>query len=76
LGIKIVLRRAFEDHHQYTPAELKTLARQEADVLVTTEKDAMNLPKGAGAIVAPLKLWWLRIGIEIDKEDELLRRIL
>jgi len=76
LGIEVGLRQAFEDHHQYSLVELKRLAQHAADVLVTTEKDAMNLPEGASAIVAPLKLLWLRIGIEIEKEDELLKRIL
>ena len=68
---------AFGDHHRYRPGELRRLARQAsaagADVLLTTEKDAMNLCPGAVEIVAPLRLWWLRIAVEIDREEELLK---
>ncbi len=75
LGITPATRREFRDHHSYSPAELEEL-KQNADVLLTTEKDAMNLPSNAAAIAAPAKIYWLRIAIEIEKEDELLRRIL
>jgi hypothetical protein len=47
-----------------------------AEALVTTEKDVLNLREDALALVAPLKLYWLKIGIEIEKEEELLRLIL
>ena len=77
LGVEAATRRAFPDHHRYQAAELKRLAAEAtADILVTTEKDAMNLPPDAGALVAPRKLYWLKIGIEIEREDELLKRIL
>jgi 3-deoxy-D-manno-octulosonic-acid transferase len=77
LGIEIAFRWAFGDHHRYQPAQLKRLARQarEAGVetLVTTEKDVMNLCGGAAEIVRPLKILWLRIGVEIEDEEKLLR---
>jgi len=80
LGIEVAFRWAFRDHHQYRPAEVKRLAEQAAaagaEALVTTEKDVMNLCEGAPAMVAPGKLFWLKIGIEIDNEEEFLRRIL
>jgi hypothetical protein len=43
-------------------------------VLLTTEKDAMNLPEGApGALSrAGVVLYWLKIGVEIEHEDQLL----
>jgi tetraacyldisaccharide-1-P 4'-kinase len=47
-----------------------------AEALVTTEKDALNLCDGATALVSPLKLYWLKIGIEIEREEELLQQIL
>jgi tetraacyldisaccharide-1-P 4'-kinase len=47
-----------------------------AEVLVTTEKDALNLREDAPRLVAPMKLYWLKIGIEIEREEELLRLIL
>jgi tetraacyldisaccharide 4'-kinase len=79
LPVEIAMRREFADHHRYRPAELKLLAReaaaQGARALVTTEKDAMNLCSGAPQLVAPLKLYWLKIGIEIAYENKLLGRI-
>lgn len=98
MGIGMAMQREFRDHHCYTAAELKRLGEQASamgvDALVTTEKDAMNLCDGAGGLIATeriateliatTKLYWLRIGIEIDNGtsgigtsagDELLRRI-
>ncbi|MGH9559162.1 MAG: tetraacyldisaccharide 4'-kinase, partial [Bryobacteraceae bacterium] len=74
MGVHCVQRRAFPDHHRYRREDLKNLAAS-ADVLVTTEKDMMNLWKGTLQIIAPRKLFWLKIEIEIEREDELLRRI-
>ncbi|MBV8845789.1 MAG: tetraacyldisaccharide 4'-kinase [Bryobacterales bacterium] len=80
LELQVAFRLAFSDHHAYRPAELKRLGAQAsaagAKVLVTTEKDMMNLPSGADALLHPCELYWLRIGMEIDDEQELLRRIL
>jgi tetraacyldisaccharide 4'-kinase len=74
LGIEPMWRREFRDHHWYTKNELERL-KQGVDVLLTTEKDAMNLQRHAAEILAPVKLFWLRIGIEIEGEGELLKRI-
>jgi 3-deoxy-D-manno-octulosonic-acid transferase len=74
LGIETVWRREFMDHHSYSPSELKQLAAG-VDTLLTTEKDAMNLPPDAAQIVAPCRLFWLKIDIEIDNEDAFLSRI-
>jgi tetraacyldisaccharide-1-P 4'-kinase len=46
-----------------------------ANALVTTEKDAVNLCEDAAALVRPLKLYWLRIDMEIEQEEEFLRRV-
>jgi tetraacyldisaccharide 4'-kinase len=79
LGLDVVYTWRFSDHHRYRPGELKRLSKQAAhagaDALVTTQKDVMNLCDGAVALVAPLRLYWLRIGVEIDNEEELLRLI-
>lgn len=56
---------AFGDHHRYTTKELSLLT---GATLLTTEKDAMNLPE----VLPPARILWLRIGIEIDRPDELL----
>ena len=73
------LRIAFGDHHRYSVDDLKHLVQAARDAgvetLVTTEKDAVNLCPNAEALIAPLKLCWLRIGIEIEGEPELLKRL-
>lgn len=80
LGLEIVFQWTFGDHHRYRPQELRRLVRQAreagAEVLVTTEKDVMNLRPGAAALVLPLNLYWLKIAVEIDNEEEFLRCIL
>jgi tetraacyldisaccharide 4'-kinase len=80
LEIDVQFRWAFSDHHHYKPSELERLAKQAAEcgaeTLVTTEKDVMNFCDQTAKIVAPHKLLWLKIGIEIDKEEEFLQHIL
>ncbi len=77
LGIQAAPRLVFPDHHRYTARDLEEIGRHAAEAgaeaLVTTEKDMMNLPAGAAL---PLKVYCLRIGIEIENEAELLRHIL
>ena len=79
MGIEIAYRWDFGDHHRYRPAELERLAHQAinagADTLVTTEKDVMNLCDGAVEIVKPLRMLWLKIGVEIEEEEKLLKLI-
>jgi len=79
LNLDVVFHWAFGDHHSYRPIELKRLLAQAqasgAEALVTTEKDALNLCENTPALLAPLRLYWLKIGIEIEKEEELLRQI-
>ena len=74
LGIRAAPRLVFQDHHRYTPGDLQEIGREAqeagAQALVTTEKDMMNLPTGAAL---PLRVYCLRIGIEIENEPELLR---
>jgi tetraacyldisaccharide 4'-kinase len=76
LGIETVYRWSFGDHHQYRPAELLRLRHQAleagAAVLLTTEKDWMNLPESAASLLLPLQIRWLRIGVEIENEPALL----
>jgi 3-deoxy-D-manno-octulosonic-acid transferase len=80
LEIDVTFRWAFSDHHHYKPSELERLARQAAEcgaeTLVTTEKDVANFCEQALKLVAPCKLLWLKIGIEIDREEEFLQQIL
>ena len=69
----------FQDHHRYLPNELTRVAqqfhRQGAVALVTTEKDAVNLCQDADELLAPLPLYWLKIGMRIEGEAELMTEI-
>jgi len=69
LGLEVVHRTAFPDHHRYSASQLQDLAKH-ADLLVTTEKDMMNLPAGT-----KLPIECVRITVEIENETELLRLI-
>jgi 3-deoxy-D-manno-octulosonic-acid transferase len=79
VGVEPIEKHNYEDHHSYTPAEMRRLGRHALDVgasvLVTTTKDAVNLPADYQAMIAPLKLYWLEIGVEIDRRDELISLI-
>ncbi|HTS77698.1 MAG TPA: tetraacyldisaccharide 4'-kinase [Bryobacteraceae bacterium] len=74
LEIETDWRREFMDHHRYSPHDLARLG-ESAEIVLTTEKDAMNLPTDAARILGRAKLYFLRIGIEIENEAELMRRI-
>jgi tetraacyldisaccharide 4'-kinase len=73
LGLEVVFRWAFEDHHSYKPAELQRVTHharvKKADILVTTEKDRMNCPDHLASAIAPLELAWLEIDLEIEEES-------
>ncbi len=78
-GLDVAFHWTFGDHHSYRPDEVKRLAEQAmaagAEALITTEKDVFNLFEGAAQLIAPLRLYWLKIGIEIENEEKLLRLI-
>ena len=69
-------RLEFGDHHAYTPREIRRIAQQGAaqgiELLLTTEKDAVNLCGESDLLLSPLKLLWLKIGVEIENEAALL----
>ena len=81
LGIAPVFTWTFDDHHRYRPTQVQRLAAQArmhgAPFLLTTEKDAMNLPDHAADILldASMELYWLKIGIQVEREDALLELI-
>lgn len=78
LRIRPAFAWEFEDHHRYRCNELQRLAAQArmhgSNVLLTTEKDAMNLPEHAAEILtdASVDLYWLKVGLEMDAESEFL----
>ncbi len=69
MGINPVFRIAFADHHKYSIAELEKLAR-DVDALITTEKDAANLPGDWRG-----RVLWLKVKLDVDNGDELLGMI-
>ena len=74
-GIEPVASYAFEDHHKYTPIEIRRIARHALDVgvevLLTTAKDAVNLDPDYPTILDTVRLYWLEIRTEIDRGEEL-----
>ncbi len=81
LGLDVVFRWSFDDHHSYKPTEIYNLVHQAkengATLLVTTEKDRINCPNNMESALAPLNLFWLEIEFELDNEAaflELLER--
>jgi 3-deoxy-D-manno-octulosonic-acid transferase len=79
LGLEVAFRQAFRDHHPYSLSDLERLVAQASaqgvEALVTTEKDTMNLCEGASALFLNCPLYWLKLGVEIEDEEELMRRI-
>jgi tetraacyldisaccharide 4'-kinase len=79
LGVAPVEKFEYGDHHRYSPAEVRRLARYARDLgveaLVTTAKDAVNLCPEFVEIVQPLCVYWLEIGVEIERRAELVELI-
>jgi len=79
LGLDAAVRVEFEDHHSYKPPELRYMGRQfreeGVEAVVTTEKDFVNLCEDAGRLLDPLPLYWLKIGVQIDREEEFMGAI-
>jgi tetraacyldisaccharide 4'-kinase len=79
LGIEPVEQWEFSDHHRYRPRELRNLSHTfqlaGADALLTTEKDAANLCDDCTGLVAPLRLYWLKIRATLDREAQFLHEI-
>jgi tetraacyldisaccharide 4'-kinase len=80
LGLHTAIRIEFEDHHQYNPRELRYMGRQFREegiqAVLTTEKDLVNLGEDTGHLLSPAPLYWLRIGVQIDREEEMLEVII
>jgi 3-deoxy-D-manno-octulosonic-acid transferase len=79
LGLHAAPQIEFEDHHPYRPHELRYMGRQFRDdgveAVLTTEKDLVNLCDDPGHLLAPVPLYWLRIGVHLDREAEFLHAI-
>jgi tetraacyldisaccharide 4'-kinase len=79
MGVRVVGSVEFDDHHRYGPRELLYTAYQlqakGATALVITEKDSVNLCEGCDELVAPLGIYWLKVRMRIEGEEELVREI-
>jgi tetraacyldisaccharide 4'-kinase len=79
MGVEPVAWVDFEDHHRYRPRELRHISQEMcargATALVTTEKDVMNLCESSDDLLAPLPLYWLKVGMTIDRESEFVSEI-
>ena len=79
MGVEPAAWVDFEDHHRYRARELRHIAHemraQGATALVTTEKDAMNLCESSDDLLAPLPLYWLKVGMTIEREAEFVSEI-
>ncbi len=76
LGIAVVGKTVFQDHHQYRAEEVRGIKAQAkavgADLMLTTEKDAGKL----APLLAPDDSWWaLRIGADVARGDEQLQKL-
>ncbi|MFH1214167.1 MAG: tetraacyldisaccharide 4'-kinase [Candidatus Neomarinimicrobiota bacterium] len=69
LNLNLVTFRRFSDHHKYTESDLRHLvdeARQmQCPFLITTEKDAVNLPK---TVQESDKILILKIELKLDEK--------
>jgi 3-deoxy-D-manno-octulosonic-acid transferase len=79
LGVELVEWIEFPDHHRYRVDELRRIASlmqaKGASVMLTTEKDAINLCDACHEVCAPLPIYWLEISMEMEREEELMREI-
>ena len=78
-GIDVAVRRAFPDHHPFTPAEasaLLTEADQAGLSLVTTEKDFMRLRDRRALAELAARSRVLPVMLEIEEEERLRQLVL
>lgn len=71
-GLDLVVRRAFPDHHPYTPTDVEQLAqsarRAGTGALITTEKDRVRLGKLASGFGDSVRLE--TVGLTLELEDD------
>jgi tetraacyldisaccharide 4'-kinase len=71
MGVQLELTQSFADHHRYSRREidrfLKRCVRREVSCVLTTEKDAVRMPR---LMNQEIPIRYLRIEIEILKGQE------
>jgi tetraacyldisaccharide 4'-kinase len=77
-GAKVVSYKMFRDHYSYQKEDLLTLLDQysasQADLILTTEKDAVKLFDFA-EMIGELPFYYLKISLAIENREELLKII-
>jgi len=72
LGMKILARKVYSDHHCYCGRETYSIERKatdmEADFIITTEKDYVKLPEDCLD-----RIMYLKIDIELNDKEGLLK---
>lgn len=69
LGANIIFELAYPDHYAYKRRDMEKLQlHREAEIIVTTEKDAIKIDP----IYAPENLYYLTIKAEIEKGEEMM----
>ena len=78
-GAHVVTTAVFADHHRYTSDEVRKLSRSAAaagaTVLVTTEKDRVNLPADCDDVVKPLRICTVAVRTRLRNESEFLAKL-
>ncbi len=76
LGVRVLAAYEFPDHHEYSAEEVEELPRVaahlDANVLLTTEKDAVRLAGRWTDAMVPLMA--LRVEVEFAPEDDMMLR--
>jgi len=71
LGSQLVGRATFPDHHPYAASDLLEVRRMvqetDADLIITTEKDAVRLPQGGTGASTEREILVLQIELEITE---------
>ncbi len=71
LGARVDLAKNYIDHHRYTEAEMQSFInrclRRDLEMIVTTEKDAVRMPRMTDT---PVPIYFLRVEIEILSGQE------
>lgn len=79
-GMQVVLRKAFQDHHVYSSAEMERLDAEAraagAVALVTTAKDRVRLGELGAKISSQLPLLTAGLRVEIENHEEALNWLL
>lgn len=77
LGAKIEISKIYTDHHRYTDKEIEGFinrcARRNLDAILTTEKDAVRIPR---ILDAAVPIYYLRVEIEILQGAESWQRLI